>query len=387
MRWGYKSYQSKFYFSEREIDFTAEYLDYRQFLLQEFFTADTETRKNLSRYYIEVYGPRSFAYLSKKYSEWANGNYHLTDLMKERILYLMPQFLNEKAKHKLGIHEFMAAIKSSIKSFESSQKSCYKDTMIKTPKEIVALFEKELEKIKSLSISNFRYNVLTEAERTEAVEICKYILEIKLQKIFDQIERDFNVFLPYMSKFKRGIFAANYSITAFNLKVDITNPNINDITIPEFKIKEIETNSRFRQYSDKYLAYELVSIHKDISLSISNSFLNANDLHLFFNHYETLLDGHNEVNMNSNFRGEGGILILKAQLKPLKLVKTSIIVSSVKLAIYSIVTIGLISLAINYKLFTLLIFGGIFFASFSFGLISDEIKQLKSLTKQLKTYG
>lgn len=388
MSWRYRSYQSKFYFSEKEIDFTTEYLDYGHFLLQEFFTADLETRKKLSNYYYDVYGSRSFAYLKRKYSEWANGDYHLTDLMKERILSLMPKFLNDNAKHKLGIHEFMASIKNTVKSFQSSQKTTFRNTTnLKRPQEVVSIFEKEYEKIQALTIRNFRFNVLTEEEKEEALEISKYILEIKLQKAFDQIERDFNIFLPYMFKFKRGIFSANYLITLFNLKVDITNTGIDDIEIPKFKIKEIEANSRFKEYSDKYLAYELVSIHKEANKAVSNSFLNANDIALFFEHYEELSNGESEVNMNSTFQGEGGILSLKAQMKPLKLLKTSIIISSIKLAIYFIVIITLVSLAINHKLFTLLIFGGFFLGIFALNLISEEIKQLKTLTKEFKTYG
>jgi hypothetical protein len=388
MSWRYRSYQSKFYFSEKEIDFTTEYLDYRQFLLQEFFTADLETRKKLSKYYNDVYGSRSFAYLKRKYSEWANGDYHLTDLMRERILSLMPKFLNDNAKHKLGIHEFMAAIKKTVKSFQSSQKTTFRSTRnLKRPMDVVSLFEKEYEKIQALMIRNFRFNILTEEEKQEALKIIKYILEIKLQKAFDQIERDFNIFLPYMFKFKRGIFSANYSITLFNLKVDITNSGVEDVEIPKFKIMEIEANSRFKEYSDKYLAYELVSINKEANKAVSNSFLNANDIALFFAHYEELSNGGSEVSMNSTFQGEGGILSLKVQMKPLKLLKTSIIISSIKLAIYFIVIITLVSLAINHNLFNLLIFGGLFFGFLALSLVNEEIKQLKSLTKEFKTYG
>ena len=395
MSWRYRkyrsysrSYQPKFFFSEKEIDFTTEYLDYSQFLLQEFFTADLETRQKLSNFYIQEYGSRSFAYLKRKYSEWANGDYHLTDLMKERITSIMPKFLNDKAKHKLGIHEFMASIKNTVKSFQTSQKSKFRSTSnLKQPQEVVSIFEQEYEKIQALTIRNFRFNVLTEEEKEEALEISKYILKIKLQKAFDQIERDFNTFLPFMFKFKRGIFSASYSITAFNLKVDITNTGIDDIEIPKFNINEAEANSRFKEYSDKYLAYELVSLHKETNKAISNSFLNANDIQLFFAHYEELSNGESEVSMNSTFQGEGGILSLKAQMKPLKLLKTSIIISSIKLAIYFIVIITLVSLAINHKLFTLLIFGGFFVGIFALNLVSEEIKQLKSLTKEFKTYG
>jgi hypothetical protein len=395
MSWRYKkyrsysrSYQPKFFFSEKEIDFTTEYLDYSQFLLQEFFTADLETRQKLSNFYIQEYGSRSFSYLKRKYLEWANGDYHLTDMMKERITSIMPKFLNEEAKHNLGIHEFMASIKNTVKSFQSSQKTTYRNTSyLKQPQEVVSIFEKEYDKIQSLTIRNFRFNVLTEEEKVEALEISKYILELKLQKTFDQIERDFNTFLPHMFKFNRGIFSASYSITTFNIKIDITYTGIEDIEIPKFKINETEANSRFKEYSDKYLAYELVSIHKDANKAVSNSFLNSNDIQLFFTHYEELSNGESEVSMNSTFQGEGGILLLNAQMKPLKLLKTSIIVSSIRLAIYFIVIITLVSLAINHKLFTLLIFGGFFAGIIAFSLVSEEIKQLKSLTKEFKTYG
>lgn len=395
MSWRYRkhrsysrSYQSKFFFSEKEIDFTTEYFNYNQFLLQEFFTADLETKQKLSNFYIQEYGSRSFAYLKRKYSEWANGDYHLTDLMQERITSVMPKFLNDKAKHKLGIHEFMASIKNTVKSFQTSQKSTFRNrSNLNQPQEVVSIFEKEYEKIQALTIPNLRFNVLSEEEKEEALEISKYILEIKLQKAFDQIERDFNTFLPYMFKFKRGVFSASYSIPAFNIMVDITNTGIDNIEIPKFNINETEANSRFKEYSDKYLAYELVSIHKEANKAVSNSFLNANDIQLFFVHYEELSNGESEVSMNSTFQGEGGILSLNAKMKPLKLLKTSIIVSSLKLVIYFIVIITLVSLAINHKLFTLLVFGGFFVGIFAFNLVRGEIKQLKSLTKEFKIYG
>jgi hypothetical protein len=395
MSWRYRrsrnysrSYQPKFFFSEKQIDFTSEHLDYSQFLLQEFFTADLETRKKISKYYNEVYGSLSFAYLKRKYSDWANGDYHLTDMMKERIISIMPKFLNEKSKHKLGIHEFMASIKNTIKSFESSQKRTFRNTTnLKLPEEVVAIFEKEYERIQALTIQKFRYNVLTEDEKIEALEISKYILEIKLQNIFNQIERDFKIFLPYMLNFKRGVFSSSYRVSLFNLNLDITKASIENLEIPEFKIIEVESNSRFREYSDKYLAYELVSIHKEVNRAVSNSYLNANDISLFFTHYEELSNGENEVSISCTFQGEGGVLSLKVQIKPLKLLKRSAMISLIKLSIYLILISALFSLALNYKLINLLIFGTFFIGIFGLNLISEEIKQIKSLTKQIKTYG
>lgn len=395
MSWRYRkyrtdsrSYKPKFYFSEKEIDFTSEYLDYNQFLLQEFFSADIQSRQNFSEFYVDEYGERSFAYLKRKYGEWLNGNFHLTDLMKERIISIMPKFLNDSAKHKLGIHEFMASIKNTVKSFEVGQKSTFRNTSnLKQPQEVVSIFEKEYEKIQNLTIQNFKFNVLNDEEKKETLEISKYILEIKLQKTFDQIERDFSIFLSYMFKFKRGMFSAVYSIAIFNLRIDLLDIGIEDLKIPKFTINEAEANSRFKEYSDKYLAYELISIQHNANKAVNNSFLNANDIQLFFAHYEELANGESEVSMNSTFQGEGGILTLKAQMKPLKLLKTSIVISSIKLTIYFVVIITLLSLTIKNKFFILLIFGGFFIGIFTLSFLSKEIKQLKTLIKEFKTYG
>ena len=308
--------------------------------------------------------------------------------MKERITSVMPRFLTDKAKHNLGVHEFMASIKNTIKLFQTNQKSIFRSTTyLNQPQEIVSIFEKEYEKIQTLSIPNFRFNILTDEEKEEALEISKYILEIKLQIAVDQIERDFNIFLPYMSKFNRGIFSASYSIVTFNIRVDIKNSVIDNIEIPKFTTNQTEANSRFKEYSDKYLAYEIVSIHKEVNKAVTNSFLNANDIALFFAHYEELSNGENEVSMISTFQGEGGTLSLNAKMKPLKLLKTSIIISSIKLASVFIVIVTLVSLAINHKYFTLLIFGGLFLGIFASGPLKKEIKQVKTLIKEYKLYG
>lgn len=388
MSWGYTSHKSKFYFSEKEIDFTAEHLNYEQFLLQEFFTADLETAKKISDYYYNIHGSRSLAYLERNTSGWVKGRYHLTDLMRERITSIMPKFLNENAKYRLGVHEFMASIKSTVKLFQENQKYRFRNiSNLKATREVISIFEKEYEKIQSITIRYFRFNVLTEQEKDEALEISKYILDIKLQKDFDQIERDFKIFLPDISKFKRGIFSASYSITAFNVKVDITNEKIDCIEIPRFKINEKEANNRFKEYSDKYLAFELLSLHKETNKAISKSFLNANDIALFYTHYEELINGESEVRMNSTFQGEGGVFVLNVQVKPLKLLKISILGSSIKVVVYFSLIITFVSFVINFELFVFLILVGISLIVLGFNLVSEEIKTLKSIIKEYKTYG
>lgn len=383
-----RKYQPKFFYSEKEIDFTTESIDYSQFLLQEFFTADLETRRKLSDYYIQEYGKLSFIYLNRKYSEWVNGDYHLTDMMKERITSFMPNFLNEQAKHNLGLHEFMASIKNTVKAFQKQQQATYSNLLnLKSPQEVFSIFEREYDKIQVLTIPNFKFNVLTEDEKEEALEISRYILEIKLQKAFEHIQRDLNIFLKYTDKFKRGIFSASYSTKQLNIKVDMTNKLVYNFENLTFTNNESEANSRFKEYSDKYLAYELVSLYKESNKAYSHSFLNENDIQLFLDHFLELSNGENEVSMNSTFEGEGGILLIKANIKPLKLLKTLMLKSYINLVIYFILIAIFVLYVVNNINFNLLIFGSLIGGILAYSLVSEEIEKLKLLTKEYKTYG
>lgn len=377
-------------FKDLEFDFSdGDYFSHWDFMLSEFFKASKEIKNEFRKAYINEYGSGPYDHMMRNFwYKWNNGNRVVSDTQSYRIYCLMQNLLDDSAIHRLRMNEFMMSIKSTVKGFIDIQRKTYNKLQnLKNTQDLIQIFVKELEKIKLLILVDIKARVLSEEEKIEALEISKYILEIKLQKTFDQIERDFTIFLPFMFKFKRGIFSANYSISNFNLKLDITNTVIEDVEIPKFKIKEIEANSSFKEYSDKYLSNELLSIHQEANKAISNSFLNVNDMEVFFGHYEELSNGESQVNMNSTFQGEGGVLLWKAQLKPLKLLKTSIIISCIKLTIYFTVFVILVSLAINHELFALLIFGGFFGGIFTFIMISEEITLLKTLTKEYKTYG
>ena len=344
MSWRYQSYfsdkSSNFFYSEKDIDFTSENLDYTQFLLQEFFNSDIDTKKKISEFYTKEYGARSYAYLSGKYLEWANGDYHLTKMMKNRIISIMPKFLTLDATHKLGIQEFVSTIKLAIKSFQSNQNYDFRNTLEHSNfKELVSFFENQYKKIQDLNIQNIKYKILTNEEKDIALEISKYILELKLQEAFNQISRDFNIFLPLIFNYNSGVFSATYTIKTFNIKYKISNKEVTDLDAPLFKLRETNTNTRFKEFSDKYLAYELLSIHKEKNMANSNSFISINDIEMFFSNYDKFLNGDGEVNMNSTFQGEGGVLFLEVNIKSLNLLRNSIIASSLKLTIYIIIII------------------------------------------------
>jgi hypothetical protein len=377
-------------FKDLDFDFSdSKYLSHWDFMLSEFFNATKEVKKKFLDAYFNEYGAGPYNYMLRNYwYSWEYGNRTVSDTQSWRIYKIMEPLLDDNGKLRLGMNEFMMSIKTTVKSFLETQKKSYsKVQKLNKIQDVTQLFKNELDKIRSLNLFDIKPRILSEEEKVEALEISKYILEIKLQKSFDQIERDFNLFLPYMFKFKRGIFSATYSISMFNINVDITHSGVIDVEIPKFKIKEIKANSKFKEYADKYLAYELVSIHKEENKLVSISFLNANDIELFFEHYMELSNGESEVSMNSTFQGEGGTLSMQVKMKPLKLLRTSIAISVTKLVIYSIVIIGVVSLAINYKLLPLLIIGGLFLGALFYNLFSDEIKLLKNLTTEIKRYG
>lgn len=377
-------------FQDLEFDFSDnKYLSHYDFMLSEFFKATQEVKTKFRNAYKEEYGVGPYKHMMTNYwYKWENGSRIVSDTQSDRICELMSNLLDNSAKHRLGMNEFLMTIKATVKNFLEAQKRSHsKIQTYYNTKDITQAFHTELNKIQTIKLVNLKPIILTEEDKGVALEISKYILETKLQKTFDQIERDFNVFIPYIIKFNRTIISAKYLIRLFNISIDIKNIGYEDIKIPKFSIKELSINSRFKKYSDKYLAYELISIHNDDNERISNAFLNENDLSMFFTHYENLRKTNNELSINSTFIGEGGILNLKAMFKPFKLFLRSILISLIKLILYFTVITTFVLLTIHDKLNSLLIFGGLFIILLVLNLIIEEIKQFISLTKNFKIYG
>jgi hypothetical protein len=381
-----RTYRPKFFFSEKEIDFTAESLDYTQFLLQEFFNADRETKKNLAKYYVEKFGMRSYSYLDRKYLEWANGDYHLTDMMRERILSFMPLFLSKEAKHNLGLHEFMSSIKWIVRRFESEQNLNYRSfRSISNSDDLLDILEREHDKIKNLTSYKYKFNILTEEEKLEAIEIGKYILEVKLQNTFNQIKRDLDIFLPYLTRITKGIFEVNYKIPIFKISMDVLK--IKYLQIPIIEISDTEATSRFKYYSDKYLASEMVSIHKQSQTAVKNSFLTATDLNIFEDHYLQIIKSDSEVNMKSTFESEAGILEFNFKFLPKKILLNLFLQSLAKLTIYIIVIVTLLGLPFFTDFESIFVIFGFIFGIALISLAKMEFDNLHSKIEELKKYG
>lgn len=394
-------YSFTFKFSEKDIDFSprsGHFFNYHKFLINEFFNSTDEEMVSIMRAYQRRFGDSAFKYVMKTYYwGWRHGNRTLSNIQEDRILSIMPDLLNEKAKetlntikeqarYKLGIEEVVGGIKRTVQSYFQNQRTIYAKDKIQTDEDIHNIFQKEISRATNLNLVGPFY-VLDENERTEVIQISKYIVYIKLQKQLDQIEKDFNTFVPFMQLVNRGIFSATYNITTFNITVDLTKIVFHEIKVPDILVDEIVANSRFKEFSDKYLANELVTINSDANKAVSSAFLNAHDIKLFFDHYDELSLSESEVNMKSSFKGESGNLNIQIQMKPIKMLKTSIAKSISKITIYTIIAVGLVIVAIRNEWFPILFIGGLFVAGFYFSFLSEEIKLIKQFKTEIKQYG
>jgi len=394
-------YSFTFKFSEKDIDFsprTGHFFNYNKFLLNEFFNSSDEEMITIMRSYEREFGNSAFKYVLKTYYwGWRHGDRTLSNVQKDRILSIMPALLNEsakktlntireEAKYRLGIEEVIDGIKRTVESYFRHQRNFYSKDEIRTIEDIYNIFQKEIQRAKSLNLFGPFY-VLDNNEKAEINQISKYIVFTKLKKQFDQIEKDFKTFSPFMKFVKRGIFSAEYNITFFNIRIDLTKTVFQEIKVPDVLVDEIVANSRFKEFSDKYLANQLVSINTEANKAILHAFLNAHEIKLFFDHYEELSHLESEVNMKSSFKGEAGNLNIQIQMKPIKMLKTSIAKSISKITIYTIIVTMLILVVIRNKWGPIILLSGAGIMVFYFNFISEEIKLIKHYKTEIKKYG
>jgi hypothetical protein len=394
-------YSFTFRFSEKDINFSprsGRFFNYNNFLINEFFNSTDEEVIVIMKDYRKKFGLSAYKYVMKNYFfDWRRGNRSLSNVQEERIRSIMPGHLNEKAKntlsaikeeakYQLGHEEVIYGIKKTVQSYFQNQQNIYSKEKIQTDTDIQNVFHKEIKRADNLSLVGSFY-VLDETEKDEVLKISKYIVFVKLQNQFDQIEKDFNTFIPYIKIITRGIFSASFFITTFNINIDLTKIIFQKIKVPTVLIDAIIANSQFKEFSDKYLANELVTINTEANKAVSNSFLNTHDLQLFFNHYDELLLSDSEVDMKSLFKGESGCLNIQINIKPLKMLKTSIAKSISKILIYTIIVSGMVLATIRNEWLATLYIGGVFLFGLYYTLVNEEIKLIKHFKTEIKQYG
>ena len=309
-------YSYTFKYSEKDLEYIVRngvFLNYNKFLINEFFNSSDEEFVNVMDLYRKRYGESAFNHVMRNYCwYWRSGNRILTDTQESRIIPLMSELLNEQARaylnlikeqtiHKLGIKEVSTGILSTVQFFFQNQRSIYSNKEISNDKDIQSIFKDEIERCERIPLFGHFY-ALDFNERSELLEVSKYIIKIKLQNQFNQIAKDINTFIPFIKEVERGFITASLNIKGINKTIDLVKIDFqNEIIIPTILINELSTKGRYKEYIDKYLATELVEISNSINKFFANEFLNENDLKLFFDQYKRILK-----NNNSRKNNKGG---------------------------------------------------------------------------------
>ena len=103
-------------FKDLEFDFSdGKYISHWDFMLSEFFKASKKIKDKFRTAYINEYGVGPYNYMMRNYwYSWEYGDRVVSDTQSYRIYYLMQNLLDDSAKHRLGMNEFMMSIKSKI---------------------------------------------------------------------------------------------------------------------------------------------------------------------------------------------------------------------------------------------------------------------------------
>jgi hypothetical protein len=214
--------REKFYFSEKEIDFTQDYFPYELFLLQEFFDPDVDKQIRVREAWILKYGRRSHDIMSRKYLDWRAGNYHLTEEMKERIVRMMPNMLSEAALKRVGLFEFSSAIKGIVKSRKFLPLAHYAQKRERLSiVEWRALVIEEFKSINQVRQWPHQYHPLSADDAQATVRIAQFILQLKLSRYEEQVLRDVLAMQPVYETLRRSGTEIKYDMRRFVVGLDL----------------------------------------------------------------------------------------------------------------------------------------------------------------------
>ena len=381
------TYNSKYFFSIKDIDFNAEILNYDHFLLQEFFTANLEIKSKIEKAYRRAYGSLSLAYLKRKYDSWVKGDYHLTDLMRERIVLMTFNNLSDEAKFKLGVYEFMSSIKANVKSFQIRQNYNFKyKRRINRQADLIEMFKSEILRIDGYKEKTSKYSVLNKEEKFEALEISKYIMRLKLNVFMKLIESDFELFSGYLELFSKLGVSAYYFIATYNVDIDILEISINDLRFSFGTMSELSIETKYRPYADKFLAYEMIEIQNQKNKAVFKSKLSQKEIDSFILKYKELLTGKYEVEMKSDFESECGVLKLSTKVVPYVTIKNAIILSWTKIFSFVVAIAVVLIFFMSIELTFVKGFIGFVLILLAINLLIFEISELKSFREKYKEF-
>lgn len=359
--------------------------DITSYLKNEFFSADDITFAKIARLYKQLYGYGPYKYLLDTFYSWKLGHVRVSAQTTTRILECVPRFLTDDKR----FHILKCEIVHFIDTLHFKQQN--KNISLSQLNTSFENYAREIDSFSQVNLSWFvKKEIFSETEIDQFLSVCKYALKQKLNLSYRQVQADLALIRTKFSCFKPGTFTANYQIDFLSSTLDLSQLNETPLTLIQLGSDQIRLEGIFKQFAEQYILEELMKMSFSEKEGEVNHFIKSNDLDFFIRQYYEILDKDTEASLRSDFKGEGGQLNLFLDVKSLKRIQASIVLSSAKLFLYSAVLVAAIILVFVfelYKIVALVFFGGLILGGALLGGINTEFRVLKNLTIDLKRYG
>ncbi len=377
--------------SSQELPYTKTY-DIYDFLEKEFLNADKETLRLIINYYYAHFGGGAGNYLINTYNSWKSGYTKISSLTFGRIIECMPKFLSDEKR--------FIILKTEIDKFLDAQKRVYEQTMFLGLHDINKIFSDIQSKILEFSKTDLQWfigkNIFTEELIQHYLKICRFVLNEKIVQSYRSVSNDLNQIKVKLSNFSGDIDTAYYQMNfvkqeGFNGKkskgIDVMNIKDYDLNFPPLKEFNFELDKAIKKFGESYFLEELMRLSFDEKNDELNSIQKGNDIDIFFAQFiESKHQADNEISMKGNFKGAGGILEMKLQFIPHKILIRVISACVIKLVLLICTPVLLILIILRYwEIWVVII--SIYIFIFTIGRIPEEFNNLKTAIKRLKNYG
>ena len=353
--------------------------DIYEYLRKEFLNADTETFRQIARFYRVNYGDGAYSYMLNTYNSWKHGYVGISSLTMGRILECVPKFLSpEKRLYILRceIHNFIEKVKTKLKNNFNIDN-------------LYSVYEEIQNEILNFNETNLHWfigkNIFPAEQADYYLNVCKYALNERLIQSYKQVINDLSLIAQKFSSFNKPFEKATYKIDFINLSCEIKKLN----NIPNFQSLNsfpLELEESFKKFGERYIFDELLKMNFYEKEGEINSMLKSKDIDSFFEHFLEITKGPNEIKMNSTFQGDGGVLTMQLEFMPFKKSMESILIAFSKV----ILIIGggtfLTLLVINYKLYWIFVLG-FYVVFYLIAIIAEESVKIYKASTQIRRYG
>jgi len=355
-----------------------------KFLIGEFLSFDDSTIESIIEEYKKLHAASSPSYFKKKILDWKKNPSSITDLMKRRILELIPRHLSEENI----FHLLKIEVKSQI--IQLREKYRHHPKLINEISDVYQIEVELISKINKFSSTFLEYKLnLSQEDKIKYLEILKYLLKQRLKLSYEQVIRDFDSISYLLSNIKQNWGKFEYTIDYLNCKVNINNDFGDMLFFPLRRpvLDDANVQFQYNPYVDDFLYNDLNKIDYLKTSENIEKIYNKNDFDPTIESFNKLLSHDEEGVIESEFKGFGGVLSVSITVKSLKKIQSEFYINVVLL--FSIYFLSMVSTSLLFVFGSVNIFSIIFYPLllwFCIVLFKIYYEELIELKLNLKMY-